>query len=101
MRASYLQVGPGGICFAHGPYTEQNCPQWKNGWNGSGPSTCLTDPKKDEYIQMAKRQVSIPELERAVVDAGIAWRESNDNDMPTYTALIAAVDALLKARASG
>lgn len=27
-RVGFMQVGPGGICFAHGPYTDSDCPDY-------------------------------------------------------------------------
>jgi hypothetical protein len=35
-----MQRLPGGTCFAHGPYTEMECPQYP---------ACITDPPKEEY----------------------------------------------------
>lgn len=39
--ANFLQKLPGGNCFAHGPYTEMQCPKWP---------ACATDPQKAEYL---------------------------------------------------
>jgi len=47
--AYFLQVGPGGICFAHGPFETQNCPLWPD---------CATDRQKPEYIAMDQKEVA-------------------------------------------
>lgn len=44
MSAYYLQVGPGGICFAHGPYSDNQCPQFP---------ACATDPQQQIYKDLA------------------------------------------------
>lgn len=44
----FMQVGPRGICFAHGPYLNQ-CPQWP---------TCGEAPKQQRYIDLGKRPSS-------------------------------------------
>jgi hypothetical protein len=43
-QINYLRQLPGGICFAHGPYTGMECPK--------GP-TCVTSPQNPEYVKMA------------------------------------------------
>jgi hypothetical protein len=44
--ANYVQLLPGGICFAHGPYQHgYQCSRWP---------ACDTDPKKQEYIDMSR-----------------------------------------------
>lgn len=48
--------------------------------------------------------IPIPELERAVIAAAVEWQDAMLNKwrtVPQETALLDAVDALLKARASG
>lgn len=92
-----MQVMPGGLCYAHGPFTKEICPQW--------PS-CATDPQQPEYVERGNAQVSIPGLERAVVEAAVKQREvdlqfyknSKISSGPPYNALTVATDALLKAR---
>ena len=41
--ADYMQALGGGVCFAHGPYTEKLCPHWPK---------CATDPQKPEFVAM-------------------------------------------------
>jgi hypothetical protein len=58
-RVNFLQVGPGGICFAHGPYDGANCPKFQDWQKGTPPSfycPCIHDPQKPEYIAMANEQ---------------------------------------------
>lgn len=47
-RVNFIQVGPGGVCFAHGAYSEQQCPYWPK---------CITDPQQDEYLAMGIRTI--------------------------------------------
>jgi hypothetical protein len=49
-HANYLQLLPGGTCFAHGPYTEMQCPKWP---------ACITDPQKPEYMKKTTDAVAI------------------------------------------
>lgn len=46
---NFMRQLPGGICFAHGPYTEMQCPKWP---------ACATDPQNDEYKRMGMAQVA-------------------------------------------
>lgn len=58
-NANYLQVGPGGICFAHGPYEGQYCPRYQE-WLRSKPPAgcpCVHDPRNPEYVAMFDEQV--------------------------------------------
>lgn len=69
---NYLQVGPGGLCFAHGPYSEGGqCPQWP---------ACATDPQNPEYVALGKRLVNGPKeharLKEEVVEAALRLRRS-------------------------
>ena len=49
-RANFMQRLPGGVCFAHGPYTEDyQCPKWP---------ACVTDPQKPEYVAIGMKQVA-------------------------------------------
>jgi hypothetical protein len=41
----YIQQLPGGLCFAHGPYAERECPKW--------PS-CATAPQQQRWIDLAE-----------------------------------------------
>jgi hypothetical protein len=43
-QTMYMQQLPGGICFAHGPYKDMECPKWP---------ACATDPQVEEYRKMA------------------------------------------------
>lgn len=54
--AFYLKVGPGGICFAHGPYGGQYCPRYENN-TGIADCACVTDPQKPEYVALAQEKV--------------------------------------------
>lgn len=48
-QANYMQRLPGGICFAHGPYTEMQCPKWP---------ACATDPQNPDYVKAGMSQVA-------------------------------------------
>lgn len=48
-RLNFLQA-TGGICFAHGEYTGQNCPEWPK---------CATDPHNPEYVALGEEQVRV------------------------------------------
>jgi hypothetical protein len=40
-----MQRLPGGLCFAHGPYTDgYECPQWPK---------CATDPQQEQWVDLA------------------------------------------------
>lgn len=60
-NANSLQVGNGGICFAHGPYTG-HCAEYLL-WHmrvapgdNLGECPCATDPQKPEYVAMAQER---------------------------------------------
>ena len=40
-QANFMQVVRGGLCFAHGPYPDYQCPKWP---------ACGIDPQKSEYL---------------------------------------------------
>lgn len=94
-HVGFLQVGPGGICFAHGPYESQDCPSWP---------TCAGSPWKAEYVRMGFSQIAqqeprtpeIADLERAVVEAAIVWRQMHPEEKTLWIA--SAVDNLIAAR---
>ena len=48
-RVNFMQRLPGGICFAHGPYAEMQCPKWP---------ACITDPKKSEFVKMGVDKIA-------------------------------------------
>lgn len=67
MNANYVQILPGGLCFAHGPYSEgKQCPQW--------PS-CVTAPKNPDYIAIARRSIEQQDLMRELESA---WKKNPD-----------------------
>lgn len=45
-------MGPGGICFAHGPFTEMNCPLYP-----TCESDILINGVKKEYVELGEKQV--------------------------------------------
>lgn len=47
---AYIQRLPGGICFAHGPFSEgENCPKWP---------ACITDPQQPQFLAMRVRPIT-------------------------------------------
>lgn len=55
--ANFLQVGPGGICFVHGPFTTKHCPRHMEWQQSNEPNCpCATDSQKPEYIALANEQ---------------------------------------------
>lgn len=60
---NYLRVLPGGLCFAHGPYTTQQCPKWP---------ACATDPKDPDWIAEAERLTEQRKTENPIYQAGYA-----------------------------
>lgn len=76
---NFMQVGPGGICFVHGPYTERHCPEFFT----SG-SPCVTNSQNPEYIAMAQEQMrrtnkvyTQAEMDAALTTARREQREAN------------------------
>lgn len=86
-EVKFLQVGPSGICFAHGPYKGQNCPEYTL-WHVRvppgeplGDCPCTADPQKPEYIALANEQArharvySQADIEQAVIKERSRIRE--------------------------
>lgn len=87
-----MQQLPGGLCFAHGPYSEGfNCPQWP---------ACVTDSQQPEFVAAGEAQTQLKSLESAVVVAAIkCWYTDGSDDTGNGSAdLKHAVDDLLNAR---
>lgn len=63
VQTNYLKVGPGGVCFAHGLYTEQQCPQMP---------ACATDPQQEKWVALGKQSVEQPR------DKGLAKLTAGD-----------------------
>lgn len=72
-EANFMQAGPGGICFAHGPYAGYQCPQWRDAYL----SPCIADPRKPEYLAMAQEQMRQTNkvYTQAELDAALNTRE--------------------------
>lgn len=70
----FMQRLPGGLCFAHGPYTDgHQCPQWPE---------CATAPRQQHWIELAFSQ----RKKRALLEAA-AILEKNDLLPDTVTQL--------------
>jgi len=56
-HVNFMRQLPGGVCFAHGPYTEMQCPKWP---------ACATDPQNPEFKKMGMAKIDWT--------GGIDWR---------------------------
>jgi hypothetical protein len=48
-----LQQLPGGLCFAHGPYKDMQCPEWPK---------CCTDHQHEKWFDLSWRQTKRDDL---------------------------------------
>jgi hypothetical protein len=48
----FMQRLPGGLCFAHGPYTGIECPQWPR----CITPRCITDTQQEKWFELSRRQ---------------------------------------------
>ena len=79
---------PGGLCFAHGPYTEgDHCPQWPK---------CLSDPQQQQWLDLSFRQKKRTALLRAAEEL-----ELNGLLPTTVVQLRIAADGYKEVEASG
>jgi hypothetical protein len=92
--SNFMQVLPGGLCFAHGPFTEVQCPHWPR---------CGDDPQNPEYVAEGVRRVNEPKerarLEREVIEAAKARRLldrlfHNEMEVEEYDAAMTRYDEL-------